>query len=79
MNENDSVAARVAELPALPMASLWALWDKYFDARPQYPNRSHLQSRLAYKQPRRLTLYWLQRHDIPMAWGQQRAVLDALS
>jgi len=49
MNENDSVAARVAELPTLPMASLWALWDKYFDTRPQYPNRSHIQSRLAYK------------------------------
>lgn len=38
-----------------------------------------IESVMAGEQPRRLTLYWLQRHDIPMAWGQQRAVLDGLS
>lgn len=38
-----------------------------------------IESVMGGEQPRRLTLYWLQRHDIPMAWGQQRAVLDGLS
>ena len=43
-----------------------------------------IESVMAGEQPRRLTLYWLQRHglqrhDIPMAWGQQRVVLDALN
>ena len=44
-----SVAARLAELPKLPMAELWTLWDRYFTRRPQHPNRAHVESRLAYK------------------------------
>ena len=28
------------------------------------------------QQPRRLTLFWLLRHDIPALWSEQRQVLD---
>ena len=28
------------------------------------------------QQPRRLTLFWLLRHDIPALWAEQRQVLD---
>ena len=44
-----SVAARVAQLPHVPMDSLWALWDKHFDERPNHHHRTWLESRLAYK------------------------------
>jgi hypothetical protein len=44
-----SVAARIAELPSLPMSELWLLWDRYFKRRPEHPNRSHVESRIAYK------------------------------
>ena len=44
-----SVAARLAALPSLPMTEIWTLWDRYFPRRPDYPNRNHLESRLAYK------------------------------
>ncbi len=50
MNEKQaSVAARVAELPELPMVALWAQWDRYFPRRPECPNRSYVESRVAYK------------------------------
>ncbi|MBN9462219.1 MAG: DUF2924 domain-containing protein [Burkholderiales bacterium] len=50
MNEKQaSVAARIAELSCLPMAELWSLWDRYFTRRPDYPNRTHVESRIAYK------------------------------
>ena len=44
-----SVAARVAELPHLPMERLWALWDEYFDERPHHHHRTWIESRLAYR------------------------------
>lgn len=44
-----TVAARVAQLPHLPMDNLWALWDEYFDERPNHHHRTWLESRLAYK------------------------------
>lgn len=44
-----SVAARVAQLPNLPMDNLWALWDQHFDERPNHHHRTWLESRLAYK------------------------------
>lgn len=44
-----SVAARIAELACLPMSELWTVWDRYFPRRPDYPNRTHVESRLAYK------------------------------
>ena len=44
-----SVAARIAALATLPMADLWALWDRYFPRRPPHPNRSFVESRVAYK------------------------------
>jgi hypothetical protein len=44
-----SIAARIAELSCLPMSELWLLWDRYFTRRPDHPNRSHLESRIAYK------------------------------
>ena len=50
MNEKQaSVAARIAELATLPMSELWTVWDRYFEDRPQYPNRTHVESRIAYK------------------------------
>jgi hypothetical protein len=44
-----TVAAQVASLPTLPMADLWALWDRYFPRRPGKVNRTYLESRIAYK------------------------------
>lgn len=50
MNEKQaSVAARISELACLPMSELWSLWDRYFPRRPDYPNRTHVESRIAYK------------------------------
>ncbi len=50
MNEKQaSVAARISELATLPMPELWTVWDRYFQDRPQYPNRTHVESRIAYK------------------------------
>ena len=50
MNEKQaSVAAQVAGLACLPMTELWTLWDRYFPRRPEYPNRTHVESRIAYK------------------------------
>lgn len=43
-----SLAARIAQLPHLPMDSLWALWDEHFDQRPSHHHRTWLESRLAY-------------------------------
>ena len=50
MNEKHAtVAARIAELSTLPLLELWTVWDRYFQHRPQYPNRTHVESRIAYK------------------------------
>ena len=50
MNEKQaSVAARISELACLPMSELWTVWDRYFPRRPDYPNRTHVESRIAYK------------------------------
>lgn len=48
-DKHASVAARIAELGHLPMAELWTLWDRYFERRPEFPNRTFVESRLAYK------------------------------
>lgn len=44
-----SVAALVAGLPAMPMPELWALWDRFFSRRPDKVNRAYVESRVAYK------------------------------
>ena len=44
-----TVSARIAQLPLLPMDSIWALWDEHFDQRPNHHHRTWLESRLAYK------------------------------
>jgi hypothetical protein len=49
-----NITARIAQLPHLPMESLWALWDEHFDERPNHHHRTWLESRLAYKCWRRL-------------------------
>lgn len=50
MNEKSaSIAAQIAGLGHLPMAELWVLWDRYFERRPDHPNRTHVESRVAYK------------------------------
>ncbi|MFN4005384.1 MAG: DUF2924 domain-containing protein, partial [Hylemonella sp.] len=43
-----TLAARIAQLPDLPMDSLWALWDEHFDERPNHHHRTWIESRLAY-------------------------------
>lgn len=47
--QKHSVAAQVAALPTLPIQELWVLWDRYFPRRPDNPNRTYLESRIAYK------------------------------
>jgi hypothetical protein len=50
MNEKQaSVAAQIAELACLPMAELWTIWDCNFPRRPEHPNRTYIESRIAYK------------------------------
>jgi hypothetical protein len=50
MNEKQaSVAAQIAALSNLPIAELWAVWDRYFSSRPINPNRAFIESRIAYK------------------------------
>ena len=44
-----SVAAQVAALASMSMPELWTLWDRYFPRRPDYPNRTYVESRIAYK------------------------------
>jgi hypothetical protein len=44
-----TVAARIAQLPHLPMENLWALWDEHFDERPNHHHRTWLETRLAYR------------------------------
>ena len=49
MLKQQTVARQIADLSQIPMAELWPLWDRYFKTRPQYPNRTHVESRIAYK------------------------------
>ena len=44
-----TLSSQLAELPQLPMQSLWALWDEHFKQRPAHHHRPYLESRLAYK------------------------------
>ena len=44
-----TVARQIADLSQMSMAELWPLWDRYFPRRPDYPNRTHVESRIAYK------------------------------
>ena len=44
-----TVSARIAQLPLLPMDSIWAMLDEHFDQRPNHHHRTWLESRLAYK------------------------------
>ncbi len=48
-DQQTSVAAQIVNLGCLPMSELWVMWDRYFPRRPDYPNRTHVESRLAYK------------------------------
>ena len=44
-----TISAQIAQLPTLPMESLWALWDELFDRRPGHHQRVYLESRIAYR------------------------------
>jgi hypothetical protein len=48
-DQQTSIAAQIVNLGCLPMSELWVMWDRYFPRRPDYPNRTHVESRLAYK------------------------------
>jgi hypothetical protein len=43
------LAEQIAQLPDLPIADLWALWDELFDKRPNHHNRTGLENRIAYR------------------------------
>jgi hypothetical protein len=45
----NTVLAQITQLPHLPIANLWALWDEFFDRRPGHHHRTYLESRIAYK------------------------------
>lgn len=47
--KQQTVARQIADLSQMSMAELWSLWDRYFKTRPQYPNRTYIESRIAYK------------------------------
>jgi hypothetical protein len=47
--QQETIAAQLAALPNLSMAKLWSLWDTHFPRRPAHPNRSYVESRLAYR------------------------------
>jgi hypothetical protein len=50
MNEQQaSIASRIVEISTMPIAELWKVWDRYFKARPLNPNRTFMESRIAYK------------------------------
>ena len=49
LTKQQTVARQIADLSQMSMAELWPLWDRYFKQRPQYPNRTHVESRIAYK------------------------------
>jgi hypothetical protein len=49
MTSPQSLTHRLAALPDLPMAELWALWDEHFPRRPATWNRDYVISRVAYK------------------------------
>ena len=66
------VAKRVAELSTLKMPELWLLWDKHFSHRPSYPNRLHMEARLAYR------LQELAYGGLPMATRDRLADLGEL-
>ena len=45
----ETLAARVASLPKLPMKELWQLWDQHFPRRPTHHHRGYIESRVAFK------------------------------
>lgn len=47
--KTEHIAQQIAVMADMPMAELWAIWDRHFSWRPPYPNRRHLESRLAYR------------------------------
>ena len=49
LTKQQTVARKIADLSQMSMADLWPIWDRYFSRRPDYPNRTHVESRIAYK------------------------------
>ena len=49
LTKQQTVARQIADLSQMSMAELWPLWDRYFPRRPDYPNRTHVEPRIAYK------------------------------
>jgi hypothetical protein len=47
--QTEHIAQQIAIMADMPMTELWAIWDRHFSCRPPYPNRRHLESRLAYR------------------------------
>lgn len=49
LTKQQTVARQIADLSQMSMTELWPIWDRYFSRRPDYPNRTHVESRIAYK------------------------------
>jgi len=49
LTKQQTVARQISDLSQMSMAELWPVWDRYFPRRPDYPNRTHVESRIAYK------------------------------
>ena len=49
ISQPETLAARVASLPQLPMKELWQLWDQHFPRRPSHNNRNYIEGRVAFK------------------------------
>jgi len=49
LTRQQTVAQQIAAIRQMSMAELWPLWDRYFPRRPRYPNRTHVEARIAYK------------------------------
>ena len=44
-----AIGPQLKDLSTMPIAELWALWDKHFKIRPPHPNRRQLEARLSYR------------------------------
>ncbi|MFZ5499677.1 MAG: DUF2924 domain-containing protein [Pseudomonadota bacterium] len=49
LTKQQTMARQIADLSQMSMTELWQLWDRFFPRRPEYPNRTHVESRIAYK------------------------------
>ena len=49
LTKQQTVARQIADLSQMSMSGLWPIGGRYFPRPPDYPNRTHVESRIAYK------------------------------